>query len=111
VEDRLKRMQGEFAIHGKPITGEATYARHCLLDHLTDANDVLYWVDEIEALLKDRLLERWLQEVVDLDIGIDQADADRMRLFLSHRRANLRKLILDNQSEFRAVPASDWGLV
>lgn len=111
IDDRLKRMKDEFAVQGNPITGELTYSRHCLLDHLSEAKDILFWVDEIEALLKDRLIERWLEEVVDLDVGLDQPDASRMRQFLSHRRANLRKLILDNQSEFGSVPAKDWGLV
>lgn len=109
AQDNLKALRETFVLDGPALWGQQ-WNRHCLLDHLTNANHILNWADEVNYQLKERFLRQVCEEVVGLGLGIDEPDGEALFLFLSYRRDKLKKLIKDNQAEFTSVSPTTWGL-
>lgn len=100
---RLAAMTGRFGLTGGPHTGGN---RQCLLDHLKTADHLNKWVSRVEAI-PDFFIEEVCGEAVGL--GITDAEAIAATDFLKDRRNNLRRILAQNQKEFRGI--TNWSLL
>lgn len=105
AEAHMAAIKDDFVIHKQQPN------KHCLLDALESPQDLMWWVDEIKTAVTRRFLERLCKEAHRLDLGVDKSTSEALFAFLSHRRDNLRKLVLDNSKEFSAISESDWPML
>jgi hypothetical protein len=106
-KDRLDHLRDRLAIDGKAGAPLAWTNRHVLLDHLTNGQQLLAWMDEVPQMLGDRLLARVCEEIVELEVGVTDEQADGLNVFLTHRRDNIRTIVDANKGELTNM---DWGI-
>jgi hypothetical protein len=109
VQQRLGDLRTMTGLSGQPVD-DVGANRHCLIDHITGAQALLGWAEDLQALVSDRFLERICAEASALKIGASPEDMMRVEEFLRERRESIKHLLLSHREEFTAIPDQDWGL-
>jgi hypothetical protein len=102
----LAAMRGRLVVDGK-VGG----VRHCLIDHVREAQALLGYAEEIASTLSDGVVERVCADAAALGIGLDDTLATELMIWLRDRRDNMTDLLRANGSEFTAIAPGDWGIV
>jgi hypothetical protein len=93
------------------IDGELGGNKHCLMDYVVAANELLAVADEIGAVLTDRVLERMCDDAVLLRMGMDAALGKQLFIWLRTRRDTMTDLLRTNAGRFRGIAPDAWGIV
>jgi hypothetical protein len=100
--DRLAALRDRLGIswseHGREH-------RHCLLDVISTDDYFDEWITRLKAL-PDYLIDGLCNDAAETGVSADEAG--KAAVFLKHRRANMRRIIDDNQAEFRGIKT--WRL-
>lgn len=100
---RLQRLKERLGISGGSVTHDN---RHCLIDHLSDADLMWKWRERIAAIP-----EWFIKETCDevRGIGARKAEVEEAAKFLIYRKNNLSDIVLANKNEFNAINC--WGIM
>jgi hypothetical protein len=101
--DRLRDLRCRLSITGGAYTKGH---RHCLLDIIKTDDDFGDWISRIRSI-PDFLVADLCQDAVG--IGATEAESQLASDFLKYRRDNMRDIISNHQSEFRAI--QQWRLL
>ncbi len=101
---RLERLRGKFAITEDAESGAN---RHCLLDELNTADFFLKWAQKIRDT-PDFVVEDTCDMAVEAGI-LTSTEGASVKGFLVERKAQVFRLITQNQHEFKAIQS--WPLL
>jgi hypothetical protein len=103
---RLDRLRGALV-----VDGAHGGSQHCLLALLTDATAIKHAIELVQREVRDAAVRRICWEAEKLHLGLASGEGSALADRVILRRQALDAIIRTNQSEFRGVPAADWGLI
>jgi hypothetical protein len=104
----LRVVQDQFILNGIVGAG-GRVNRHCLIDHLSSADQLLSAADYVLQRFSDCTLTDICDEAEAMGL-ITPGEHVALITCLRRRWTNLRQMLYDNHTEFRSIAVADWGL-